>query len=55
MSTTGEYNLKYVESGIDDEIFFENEEELTQLEYEGNDERPVFEAVKVTEKRGMEI
>lgn len=50
MSTTGEHDLKYVELELDDEIFFENEEELTQLEYEGNDERPVFEAVKVTKK-----
>ena len=30
MSTTGEHNLKYVELGLDDEISFENEEELTR-------------------------
>ena len=48
MLTKETHNLSYNES--DDEISFENEEELTQLKYEGNDEKPLFESVKVTKK-----
>lgn len=35
---------------IEDEIVLENEEELNDLEYEGNDEKPLFETVRVTKK-----
>lgn len=48
MLTKEMHNLSYNES--DNEISLENEEELTQLEYEGNDEKPLFESVKVTKK-----
>lgn len=35
---------------IEDEILLENEDELTDLEYAGNDEKPIFETVRVTKK-----
>lgn len=35
---------------IEDEILLENEEELNDLEYAGNDEKPLFETVRVTKK-----
>lgn len=38
------------EKWIEDEILLENEEELNDLEYAGNDEKPLFETVRVTKK-----
>lgn len=35
---------------MEDEIVLENEEELNNLEYAGNDEKPLFETVRVTKK-----
>lgn len=53
-----EDKLSYIDLELDDKISFkfddkislENEEELDQLEYSGNDEKPLFESVKVTKK-----
>ena len=50
MSITEVRDLTYVGMDLDDDISIENEEELTQLEYEGNDGTPLFESVKVTKK-----
>lgn len=50
MLTKEAQDLSHVELELDDEIFFENEEELNQLEYKGNDDKPLFEWVKVTKK-----
>lgn len=43
-------DLSSVDLELDDEISFENEDELNRLEYEGNGEKPLFESVKVTKK-----
>lgn len=50
MLTKEAQDLSHIELELDDEIFFENEEELNQLEYKGNDDKPLFEWVKVTKK-----
>lgn len=35
---------------LEDDVLLENEEELNNLEYAGNDEIPIFETVRVTKK-----
>ena len=35
---------------IEDEVLLENEEELKELEYFGDEEKPIFESVRVTKK-----
>ena len=35
---------------IEDEVLLENEEELNELEYFGDEEKPIFESVRVTKK-----
>lgn len=35
---------------VEDEILLENEDELNDLQYAGNDEKPLFETVRVTKK-----
>ena len=35
-------DLSSVDLKLDDEISFENEDELNRLEYEGNSEKPLF-------------
>jgi len=34
----------------ENDVFFENEEELDDLEYSGNEGKPLFESVRVTKK-----
>ena len=33
-----------------DDIYIENADELTELKYSDNEERPIFESVRVTKK-----
>ena len=39
-----------MEEVITDDILLENEDELNDLEYTGNDDKPIFESVRVTKK-----
>ncbi len=39
-----------MEELLEDEVMLENEDDLNVLEYAGNDERPLFETVRVTKK-----
>lgn len=39
-----------MEELLEDEVILENEDDLNVLEYAGNDERPLFETVRVTKK-----